>query len=697
MQKDQIEDLFKIDNFKNPLSFDEIVNILNIKEEEYNDLAFYLEELEKEYIIIHNKQNKFAPLTFFNLAYGKLEIKNKGYGFVTYQDITYLIKEDDLNKAMDKDMVLIKIINNTTKAKVERIIKRNNDYLYGKVGFYHKKYYFISSTLNSKIMIYLNNVEEFNVNINDYVKIKIIKYLNNKTATAKIIKKYEDDKFNDLKMILLSNNINLSFPDIINDELDNINEEIKPNDLLNRRYIDKKIITIDDITAKDLDDAVSVELNDDGTYKLGVYIADVSHYVKEDTFLDLEAMNRGTSIYLPGMVIPMLPLKLSNNLCSLNPGILRLVTACEIKIDQNGKVLNYELFKAYLKTTYRMTYQDVNKIFDGDLSLINKYQDVIPLLNNAKDLKNILKHNRLSSLALFFNNNDNILELDDDNKIINIKSRIDGEAENIIEEFMILANNIVAIIGHYLDIPFIYRIHNAPNIEKINNIKNQLANYNYQLKINNNIALSLNHALSYFNNNDDIIINHIINDIMVINMEKATYESYNSPHFGLQLQYYTHFTSPIRRYPDLLVHRLLDVFLFNEEISIADKIDFYNHKIIDALLLSNNKERLALKIERDANKYKICEYLENKIGNYYHGIISNITSFGIFVLLDNNIEGMVKVSNLYDDYYEYDEKLNRLIGEHLGIIYNLGDKIEVKILDVSKDERLIDLIIIRKE
>lgn len=708
--KDELLALLSSPTFTNPLTYDELVARLDLKNNEDKDeLSNLLIELEKDYIITHNKKNGFALIEYFGLAYGILEIKTKGYGFVDTPNESYFIKESDLNNALSHDEVLIKIIPGEGKLKrgiVERIIKRGNEFIYGILKKYHNKYYLRSIDPSIRITIYIHKENLNNADVSAFVKVKILKYFPNNTADGKIIEILPVDPYNDLKGIALSHNIDIDFSNETYEEIKDIPKEVRDEELINRRIICDKIITIDDLSAKDLDDAVTVSKNSDGTYKLGVYIADVSHYVKDETFLDLDAFNRGTSVYLPNMVIPMLPKELSNGICSLNPNVDRLVMACVMQIDNEGNIINYDIFEACIKTTYRMTYEDCNKILGGDSKLINKYKDIVGLLYDAYELSLILNKKRRKRGSFEFNTTDCKIILNDNGKVLNIEKDIRGKSENIIEEFMLAANETVAEVMSYLDVPFLYRVHEAPSSEKINRLALILRSFNYDFKVNNEKSLPkvLQKVLEENDQNEEGISEeeqikrNVINTMLIRSMAKAKYMPQNIGHFGLQAKFYCHFTSPIRRYPDLMVHRLIKEFLLNHNIiDVSNPLSYYETKVEKAAIVSSNKERIAENVERDALNYKKCEYMERYIGNIYHGVISSVVPFGFFVTLDNTVEGLVRVANIYDDYYEYDEIYNRFIGDRLGITYSLGDKVTIRVIEVNKEERIIDFVVLRKD
>ena len=702
--KEELLKIFNDDNFNQPLTIDELNDQLHLSSsEDFITLCKAVNELEDEFVITHSKKNRFAPLSFFNLVVGTYKSKNGDYGFV---DDYYVSRKDNLN-ALNNDLVLLKKDLDQlgrTKGIITRIIKRNTTKFYGQIVNYRKKYFLKLFDKNNYLDIIINNYNDELYQIGDYVEAKIVRYFDNNQILVNIVKviSHKNDMMAPLTMILLSNKINIDFSDEALIELKDVDKEID-NEFKKRRFIDRKIITIDSLSAKDLDDAISVDVNDDGTYNLGVYIADVSYFVKENSFLDLDALDRGTSVYLPDRVIPMLPEKLSNDLCSLNEDTYKLVMACEMIIDKEGNVINSDIFEGYIRTLHRMNYDDCNEILAGNSDLINKYQDIYDLLINANNLAKILNQKRIDNGSFEFEDNEVEFIFDDSYHVIDIKKRIRGESERIIEEFMLQANVTVAETMYHLDVPFIYRIHDLPNIDKLNNTLMMLSSFNINDKPKNDkdIAHFLNKILLANDpkevgiKEEEKIKREIINKFIIRSMAKAVYSNNNIGHFGLQFKNYTHFTSPIRRYPDLLVHRLIKTFLLNEK-EVDDPLSYYEVKVVYASNKSSDAEKRAELCEREADDYKKCEYMEHFIGQSFEGIISSILPFGFFVMLSNNCEGLVRIESVTSDYYEYDQIKCRFTARHINKSFNIGDKVKIKVQDVNLTYREIDFKLIER-
>ncbi len=710
--KEKLLEIF-LNDFNHPLDIDELFEILGLSDaHDFTLLAKCLNELEDEFIITHNHKGLFAPMSYFNLSVGVLDVKDGGYGFVDTPSGGVFVKASNFKGAITYDTVMIKEFTDDLGRKegiVERIIKRGNEYFYGELLFYKGKYFVYSVDSKIKLTIFISKFDLAKAKPHQMVKVKVNKYFPNHTADGEVVEILGNthDSGMDITALVLSAGIKTDFPEEVILELEDIPDEISKLDYPNRKDLtDKLIITIDGIDAKDLDDAVRVEILDNGNYLLGVYIADVSNYVKEGTFLDLEAFERGTSVYLPDRVIPMLPKKLSNGICSLNEGVDRLVMCCEMEIDNNGNVVNSEIFEGVINSRHRMTYDDVNMILKGDKELINKYQDIHDMLLNANKLSKILKNKRVVRGAFMFETPEAKIILNEKGNVVDIVLRQRFDAECLIEEFMLISNECVAETMTWLDVPFIYRVHEEPADDKVSKLMLMVNNFGYDYKIKGQKSVSrlLQKILKDHDLNEpglsqeDITRRGIVNKALIRTMAKAKYQETNIGHFGLGSKCYTHFTSPIRRYPDLLVHRLIKEFMFNESfVSVSDKVGFYNSKVNAAGVNSSKTERIAEKLERDACDYKKCEYMERFYGDKFVGTISSIMNFGAFITLDNTVEGMCRFADMHDDYYVYDEARMCFVGNKFKITYSLGDRVKVRVMDVCKETREVNFRILGKE
>ena len=442
-----------------------------------------------------------------------------------------------------------------------------------------------------------------------------------------------------------------------------------------------------------MDDAVTVIKLANGNYKLGVHIADVTHYVREDSAIDREAEERGTSIYLVDRVIPMIPHRLSNGICSLNPKVDRLTLSCEMEIAPGGEVVSHEIFQSVIKTTERMTYTDVNKILeDQDEELVKRYEPLVPMFQLMEELAQILREKRMKRGAIDFDFKEAKVIVDEEGKPNDVVIRERSVAEKLIEEFMLAANETVAEHFHWMEVPFIYRIHEDPKEDKLRRFFEFIINFGYIVRgtANSVHPRALQEIIEEVQGKPEEMV---VSTVMLRSMQQAKYDPESLGHFGLSTEFYTHFTSPIRRYPDLIVHRLIRTYLIEGKLDQATR-EKWNAQLPDIAQHSSNMERRAVEAERETDELKKAEYMEDKIGVEYDGIISSVTNFGMFVELPNTIEGLIHVSYMTDDYYRYDERHLAMIGERTGNVYRIGDEITVRVVKVNKEERSIDFEIV---
>lgn len=693
--KDKIITLFE--NSSNaPYTFEELLELLNCEKEELSEQLY---ELKEQYIIHESKKHRFGLLKQFGLYIGTIDVKEKGFGFILSEDFEneFFVPRTETNHALNKDTVIFRITNENTQEKTEasvvKVIKRSLEYVVGKISetYFQKEFIPIDNKLNIffEITDYGLSVE------NDIVKVKIDEFVNDSLVKCHVVEIIGNayDVGIDVKSIAAKYDFHQEFSkEVINclEEVVNDYNNFGEDEINKREFIDKKIITIDGKDAKDLDDAISIEILDNGNYLLGVYIADVSYFVKENSALDEEALNRGTSVYLVDRVIPMLPHKLSNDLCSLNPNTNKLVMCCIMEINHDGVVVDYEIKKGVINTKYRMTYDDVNLILNGDKDLQEKYYDIVDELFKMNKLSKILNQMRYARGSLNFDIPEPKIIVNEIGQPISIELRERFDGEKLIEEFMLIANETVASCINQLDLPFMYRVHDVPSIDKLTRFNKIIKNTKYSFKLKKNQKITpkvLQNLLADVGEED-----YAINTMLLRLMAKAKYDVYNIGHYGLASNCYTHFTSPIRRYPDLLVHRLLKKYLIDGEVDIESQK--YNHNIISlAAVQSSKKERDAISCEYEVNDMKMAEYMEMHIGEEFEGTISSVTNFGLFVTLPNTVEGLIRIGTIKDDYYEYKESLMSLCGKNNKKMYRLGDKIKVKVLSASKEKKEIDFII----
>lgn len=626
----------------------------------------------------------------------------RGFGFVKIsKDMPDIfIAKKNKRDAMDGDIVQIKVLDENhgqhKEGIVIKVIQRNTKQV---VGTFEKSKNFgfvipDNNSLGTDIFIPKSNWGK--AKNKQKVVVKITKYpRKGMKAEGKIIEilGYIDEAGVDMLTVIKEYNLPYEFPKNVIKEAINVSKtEIKPNNRIDLR--DEEIFTIDGEDAKDLDDAVCVKKDEDGTYTLGVHIADVSHYVKEGSLLNAEAIIRGTSIYMLDRVIPMLPKELSNGICSLNEGKDRYALSIIMKIDKQGKVIDNEIYKSIIRVTKRMTYTDVASILEkSNKEIINKYKDYINHFESMKELALILKERRLKSGYLSLDIPESKITLNKEGIAIDVSEYKTNFANEIIEQFMLTANETVAERFYWLNAPFIYRVHENPDEDKVKELNKYLYNFGYKIKgkMDEIKPKAFSQILEDVKGKDE---ERVVSNLLLRTLKVARYEAENKGHFGIASKYYCHFTSPIRRYPDLFIHRVISKYLqsdYNIGESFKEK---YANQASKYSIKSSECEQIATKAERTSEDIKKAEYMQDKVGNEYEGIISSITSFGIFVELNNTVEGLARLSDMKDDYYLYDDIRKSLVGKDTGKVYKLGQKVKIRVVYASKETRRIDFEII---
>lgn len=657
--------------------------------------------LEQNGEIIKTRFDTYGLPEKMGLVAGRFQLTSKGFGFVIPDNKgdrpDVFIPPRALNGAMNNDRVLARIDNDTHGKKPEgeilRIIVHANNKV---VGVFHQSGEFAFVTPDDKRIgqdVYVMKRHFNNAKDGQKVVVEITEWpQNNRKAEGKVTEVLGNlgDVGLEILSIIKQNDLPLTFPEEVLDASYKVPKTIKKSELNGRRDLRARtVVTVDGEDAKDLDDAVYVEKLNSNEYLLGVYIADVSYYVTENSVLDREARARGTSVYLVDRVLPMLPERLSNGICSLNAGEDRLSMACEMHINGEGKVLNYEIFPAVINVRHRLSYNIVRAMLAGDAELCAKYKDVLPMVGKMDELREILHKKRAKRGAVDFDLPEQKVILDEKLHPIEIVQRIHGNAESIIEEFMLVANETVAQHMFNQHWPFIYRVHDIPAEEKMQDFAKLLANFNIKFKVHEETKpKDIQQAVEAIAGTPE---ERLITTVALRSMKQAVYQTENIGHFGLAAKYYTHFTSPIRRYPDLIVHRLLHRWLqapklpANEVEPLGDKLDMIAEH-------SSIRERAAADAERATVELKKCEYMADHIGEEFDGTISGVTAFGMFVELENGVEGLVHISSLMDDYYDYYEERYALVGTHSGNVYRLGDKVRIEVLQVNISDVSIDFI-----
>ena len=638
------------------------------------------------------KQTKKNNNVKSNLQIGTFIANEKGFGFIEIEgeaeDI--FVAPEYVKSAMNGDIVSFRVIEAPkdgmrAEGKIVDVLKRNVKVV---VGTYQKSKNFGFVVVDdSKIEdIYIPKNLRGKAKNNDKVVVQIVKYPeNNKSAEGKIIEILgkADDTNVDLISVLRMYDLKQIFPKVVQTEVKDIPQVIHGIDgRVDLR--DKEIFTIDGADTKDIDDAISLSKNGDN-YLLGVHIADVSTYVRENTPLDKEASKRGTSVYLIDTVIPMLPKELSNGICSLNPNVDRYALSIDMEIDKYGNVINKKIYKSVICSKMQMTYDNVYKVVEEDEvpAGYEKFKNTLLLM---KELALILINKRKSKGAIDFEIPEAKILLDENDKVIEIKPRENTIANRIIEQFMVLANECIAEFFHSKEIPFIYRIHETPDEDKIEKLKIFLNNINYVVDFAEEVTpKDLQRIVEKYKGKEE---EKVVSTTILRTMRLAKYSNENIGHFGLALKDYCHFTSPIRRYPDLFIHRVISNYL-DKKIDEKKKAKFAKLAIKFADM-SSDAEKKAEEAERELEKIKMCEYMSEHIDEEFDGIISSVTSFGVFVELENTIEGLVHVENMKDDYYIFDEKNVIMTGKHSKRVLKIGDKVKIKVIAADKMLRRID-------
>ena len=658
---------------------------------DYISFIKLINEMEEEGLIVRSKFNDYYLINQLNFYSGVLEVNKKGFGFVRIDEETeFYVHESNMKDALNKDTVLIEKIpghGNREEGRVIRVIKRGQLRYVGEVKRGKRDYFVKADDSKFEKPIIVDSAHMHGAMPGHKVVVEVKTFKPQiKGDIVKIIG-HRNDPGVDILSIVHAHDVDIEFPEEVYQQIENIPEEIDPSDIENRVDLrNEVIVTIDGDDAKDLDDAISLKKLDNGHYQLGVHIADVSYYVTESSPLDKEAVKRGTSIYLVDRVIPMLPHKLSNGICSLNPNTDRYTISCIMEIDKNGEVVNHEIIPSVIHSSYRMTYNNVNAILDGDFPLQQKYEKVVPLFFLMQELATLLRSKRDERGAIDFDVNEAKVLVDEKGHPTDVVLRTRGASDKIIEEFMLKANETVAQHFKWMDLPFIYRVHEHPKLKKLQQFAAIVKPLGYTIKG------SLEHV--YPNELSAIVEaskgteeHTVISTLLLRCMQKARYDRQCLGHFGLADEYYTHFTSPIRRYPDLLVHRCIRNSLFEQNY---EETAHFEAVIPELAEQSSFRERESIDIEREVMDMKMAEYMESHIGEEFEGIISSITQFGFFVELPNTVDGLVHITDLTDDYYHYDEKNIMLRGERTGKTFKLSDKVKVRVIGSSKKERTVD-------
>lgn len=702
--KNSVLDFMREQAYK-PMDINELASSFGINKSEIKDFKDILKFMEKEGSVVKNRANLYGLPEKMGLVAGRLQGHPRGFGFVIPDEggADIFVVSSSMNGAMHGDRVLAKVLKEENKSKkregeIVRVTERVNKTI---IGIYEENKTFgfvIPEERRIQQDIFVPAEHANGATHGDIVIVEITdwpeKRRNPEGKVTEILGK-KGDRGIDILTIIKKFKLPEEFPPKVQTFAQNIPNEIPADEYNGREDLrDMKMVTIDGEDAKDLDDAVSIQKLSNGNYYLGVHIADVSHYVKEKNPLDKEALKRGTSVYLIDRVIPMLPKELSNGICSLNPKVDRLTMSCFMEINDQGKVVDYKITKSVIRTNERMTYTDVTKILrDKDEELIERYNYLYEDFKAMEELFEILNKKRSKRGAIDFDFQECKIILNETGKPIDIKPYERAVANKIIEEFMLVCNETVAEHMFWTKLPFVYRIHEDPDEEKLQKFRTFAYNLGYFIKASNDIhPKALQQIVEEVKGKKEEVV---VNTLLLRSLKQARYSPESVGHFGLAAKYYCHFTSPIRRYPDLIIHRIIKESL----VGIVDDSRFKElEKAVEvAAAQSSDMERLAVEAEREVDDLKKAEYMSERIGEEYSGIISSVTNFGMFVELSNTVEGLVHISNMDDDYYVYDEEHLCLIGERTKKQYRLGDEIRIKVSKVDMGSYDIYFDIVKEE
>ncbi|EGQ0326035.1 TPA: ribonuclease R [Staphylococcus pseudintermedius] len=708
--KEEIIAIIKSADYE-PMSVSDFQDALGLSSaDSFRDLIKILVELEQTGMVTRTKQDRYQKQqqkTNSGLVRGTLSQNKKGFAFLRPDDQEMediFIPPTKINRAMDGDVVLVEVKKSRgdfRKGKFEGEVKAIESHSIKQVvgTFSEARHFGFVVPDDKRIMqdIFVPKGQELGAVEGHKVLVQITQYsdgTNSPEGQISAILGHKNDPGVDILSIIYQHGIEIEFPDDVLKEAENVPETIQPDELKGRRDLrDELTITIDGADAKDLDDAIAVKKLDNGNTELTVSIADVSNYVTEGSALDREAYDRATSVYLVDRVIPMIPHRLSNGICSLNPEVDRLAMSCRMEIDAQGQVVKHEIFESVIHSNARMTYDAVNRIItDKDAVTRAQYPEIVPMLDLAQTLSQQLIAMRKKRGEIDFDIKEAKVIVNEEGIPKEVVTRERGEGERLIESFMLIANETVAEHFNQMEVPFIYRIHEQPKSERLRQFFDFITNFGIMVKGTGEDI----HPSTLQNIHEEIAgrpEDMVISTMMLRSMQQARYDADNLGHFGLAADYYTHFTSPIRRYPDLIVHRLVRKYLIEKSMD-GRAMHEWEEKLPQIAEHTSNRERRAIDAERDTDELKKAEFMIQHIGDEFEGVISSVANFGMFVELPNTIEGMVNMQNMSDDYYHFDERQMALIGERKAKVYRIGDVVKVKVIHVDVDERQIDFQIV---
>ena len=684
---------------KRALSATEICDKLNLNTAgELKKLLDNLRILEEGYTVYRSNKDKYMLFENSHLLKGRLSVNKKGFGFVIVdgRDEDIYIDAKNMNGALNNDLVVVEELKGQngkkTEGRVVKVLKKENNLIVGEYKIIDGNPHFIPDDKKLKMEIILDNKDLDDLVDGHKIQVSIVKEMGKYKYLGEVVKiiGHKNDPGVDILSIIYDHGINDTFTDEVMEEVNALPSEVLDSDRKGRKDLtDMTIFTIDGDDTKDIDDAISISKKGEN-YILGVHIADVSYYVKEGTALYKEAYSRGTSVYLVDRVVPMLPHKLSNGICSLNPNVDRLAISCIMEITPNGKIVSHDIFESIIRSRIQMTYKKVNKILN-DEETPEGYEPFKDDLKLMWELAKILRKEKLARGYLDFDVDEPKILVDENCKPYDVVLRERGKGENMIEDFMIAANETVAEHVFYMGLPFVYRVHEVPDNEKVEEFLNSISMLGYHVVGDRNFVYpkSMKKILDQLRDKEGF---EILSTLLLRCMKKAVYKPENLGHYGLASKCYTHFTSPIRRFPDTTVHNLLRKYIFNEpnDKELNRLIEYWEENLPALCDHASEKERDSIDCERDVESMKMAEYMESHIGEEYDGTISSVMNFGLFVQLDNMIEGLVHISEIKGDYYTFDETTHTLRGEKKGKMYKLGQKVRVVVTNASKENSTID-------
>ena len=684
---------------KRALSATEICDKLNLNTAgELKKLLDNLRILEEGYTVYRSNKDKYMLFENSHLLKGRLSVNKKGFGFVIVdgRDEDIYIDAKNMNGALNNDLVVVEELKGQngkkTEGRVVKVLKKENNLIVGEYKIIDGNPHFIPDDKKLRMEIILDNKDLDDLVDGHKIQVSIVKEMGKYKYLGEVVKiiGHKNDPGVDILSIIYDHGINDVFTDEVMEEVNALPSEVLDGDRKDRKDLtDMTIFTIDGDDTKDIDDAISISKKGEN-YILGVHIADVSYYVKEGTALYKEAYSRGTSVYLVDRVVPMLPHKLSNGICSLNPNVDRLAISCIMEITPNGKIVSHDIFESIIRSRIQMTYKKVNKILN-DEETPEGYEPFKDDLKLMWELAKILRKEKLARGYLDFDVDEPKILVDENCKPYDVVLRERGKGENMIEDFMIAANETVAEHVFYMGLPFVYRVHEVPDNEKVEEFLNSISMLGYHIVGDRNFVYpkSMKKILDQLRDKEGF---EILSTLLLRCMKKAVYKPENLGHYGLASKCYTHFTSPIRRFPDTTVHNLLRKYIFNEpnDKELNRLIEYWEENLPALCDHASEKERDSIDCERDVESMKMAEYMESHIGEEYDGTISSVMNFGLFVQLDNMIEGLVHISEIKGDYYTFDETTHTLRGEKKGKMYKLGQKVRVVVTNASKENSTID-------